>query len=62
MIKDMSRREKAIFAPLVVVTLLLGVYPALVLDLIGPSVEALVEQYEMAITAAHGSGTLAASQ
>ena len=62
MIKDMSRREKAIFAPLVVMTLLLGVYPALVLDLIGPSVEALVAQYEMAITAAHGSGTLAASQ
>ena len=62
MIKDMSRREKAIFAPLVVMTLLLGVYPALVLDLIGPSVEALVAQYEMAITAAHGSGKLAASQ
>ncbi|MBT6926857.1 MAG: NADH-quinone oxidoreductase subunit M, partial [Marinovum sp.] len=62
MIKDMSRREKAIFAPLVVMTLLLGVYPALVLDLIGPSVEALVAQYEMAITAAHGSGTLAVSQ
>jgi NADH-quinone oxidoreductase subunit M len=62
MIKDMSRREKAIFAPLVVMTLLLGVYPALVLDLIGPSVEALVAQYETAITAAHGSGTLAVSQ
>jgi NADH-quinone oxidoreductase subunit M len=62
MIKDMSRREKAIFAPLVVMTLLLGVYPALVLDLISPSVEALVAQYETAITAAHGSGTLAASQ
>ena len=40
----MSRREKAIFAPLVVMTLLLGVYPALSLDLIGPSVEALVAQ------------------
>jgi NADH-quinone oxidoreductase subunit M len=62
MIKDMNQREKAIFAPLVVMTLLLGVYPALVLDLISPSVEALVAQYEMAITAAHGSGTLAASQ
>jgi NADH-quinone oxidoreductase subunit M len=62
MIKDMSRREKAIFAPLVLMTLLLGVYPALVLDLIGPSVETLVAQYEMAITAAHGSGTLAVSQ
>ena len=58
----MSRREKAIFAPLVVMTLLLGVYPALVLDLIGPSVEALVAQYEMAILRPLRSGTLAASQ
>ena len=37
------RREKAIFAPLVVMTILLGVYPALILDIIGPSVAALVD-------------------
>ncbi|MDF1871373.1 NADH-quinone oxidoreductase subunit M [Vannielia sp.] len=48
-ITDMSRRERAIFAPLVVMTLLLGVYPALVTDLIGPSVEALVGNYETAL-------------
>ncbi|NRB02676.1 MAG: NADH-quinone oxidoreductase subunit M [Rhodobacteraceae bacterium] len=47
-ITDMSRREKAIFAPLVFMTLLLGVYPALVLDIIGPSVAALVDQYDLA--------------
>ncbi len=50
-ITDMDRREKVIFAPLVVMTLLLGVYPSLVLDVIGPSVEALVSQYDLAVAA-----------
>ena len=49
-IQDMSRRERAIFAPLVVMTLLLGVYPALVTDMIGPSVAALVKNYHAAVT------------
>lgn len=48
-ITDMSRRERAIFAPLVVMTLLLGIYPALVTDLIGPSVAALLETYHAAV-------------
>ncbi len=43
-ITDMTGREKAIFAPLVAMTLLLGVYPSLVTDIIGPSVGALVDQ------------------
>jgi len=51
-ITDMSQRERWIFAPLVVMTLLLGVYPALVLDIIGPSVEALVANYDTALDAA----------
>jgi NADH-quinone oxidoreductase subunit M len=48
-ISDMTTRERAIFAPLVVMTLLLGVYPALVLDMIGPSVAALVDNYDSAL-------------
>ena len=48
-ITDMGTREKAIFVPLVVMTLLLGVYPALVLDIIGPSVQALVTDYNAAL-------------
>jgi NADH-quinone oxidoreductase subunit M len=47
-ITDMTRREKAIFAPLVVMTILLGVYPALVTDIIGPSTEALIGHVELA--------------
>ncbi len=48
-ITDMDRREKAIFAPLVVMTLLLGVYPSLVTDIIGPSVEALLDDHQTAL-------------
>ena len=51
-ITDMSSREKMIFAPLVVMTLLLGVYPSLVLDIIGPSVSALVDSYTTSVDAA----------
>ncbi len=48
-ITDMTRREKAIFAPLIAMTLLLGVYPSLVTDIIGPSVAALVDQHQAAL-------------
>ncbi len=51
-IKDMDRREKLIFSPLVIATIVLGVYPALVLDLIGPSVQALVDHTQTAQAAA----------
>jgi NADH-quinone oxidoreductase subunit M len=50
-IKDMSRREKLLFAPLVAFTLLLGIYPAVVLDGIGPSVAALIDHSETALAA-----------
>ena len=55
-IQDMTAREKWIFAPLVVMTLWLGVYPAAALDIIGPSVEALVENYDTAVAAADLGG------
>ena len=48
-ISDMSGRERAIFAPLVAMTLILGVYPSLVTDIIGPSTEALISQYDSAL-------------
>jgi NADH-quinone oxidoreductase subunit M len=50
-ITDMDRREKAIFAPLIAMTLILGVYPSLVTDIIGPSVSALVTDYQAALPA-----------
>lgn len=57
-IEDMTAREKWIMAPLIAMTLLLGVYPALVLDVIGPSVENLLHNYHSALAAA-GSGEMA---
>ncbi|WP_298491896.1 NADH-quinone oxidoreductase subunit M [uncultured Maritimibacter sp.] len=50
-ITDMTAREKWIFAPLVAMTLILGVYPALVTDIIGPSVEVLLDNYNAALPA-----------
>jgi NADH-quinone oxidoreductase subunit M len=58
-ITDMTAREKAIFAPLVAMTLLLGVYPALVTDIVGPSVEALVAQHQLALNEAESLTRLA---
>ncbi|MFY0690952.1 MAG: NADH-quinone oxidoreductase subunit M [Paracoccaceae bacterium] len=48
-ITDMTRRERAIFAPLIFMTILLGVYPSLVTDMIGPSVAALIANYDTAL-------------
>ena len=48
-ITDMTPREKAIFAPLIAMTLLLGVYPSLVTDITGPSVANLVTEYQAAL-------------
>ncbi len=54
-ITDMTTRERAIFAPLVVMTLLLGVYPSLITDIIGPSTAALVDHYDTAVAAAEAA-------
>ncbi len=51
-ISDMTSQEKAVFAPLIAMTLILGIYPALALDLIGPSVETLIANFETEIKAA----------
>ena len=60
-ITDMNRRERAIFAPLVVATIFFGVYPAPILDTIGPSVEALVGNYETALAQAKAAVQLASN-
>ncbi|MDK3072396.1 NADH-quinone oxidoreductase subunit M [Sedimentitalea sp. JM2-8] len=54
-ITDMSGREKMIFAPLVAMTLLLGVYPSLVTDVIGPSTAALVSNFDSSLAAAEAA-------
>jgi NADH-quinone oxidoreductase subunit M len=56
-ITDMTRREKAVFAPLIAATLILGIYPALVTDIIGPSVGALITDYQAALPVADATQT-----
>jgi NADH-quinone oxidoreductase subunit M len=58
-ISDMDRREKAMMAPLVAATLILGVYPAFITDIIGPSVSALVEGHTLALQAHEAASQLA---
>jgi NADH-quinone oxidoreductase subunit M len=58
-ITDMDRREKALFAPLVAMTLLLGVYPSLAIDMIAASVENLVARYDLALEAHDAASQLA---
>ncbi len=48
-ITDLTPRERWIFAPLVAMTLILGIYPRLVTDITGPSVEALLADVHNAV-------------
>ncbi|MDU8910566.1 NADH-quinone oxidoreductase subunit M [Aestuariicoccus sp. MJ-SS9] len=61
-IKDMTTREKAIFAPLVAATIFFGVYPAPILDTIGPSVEALISNYDTALAQAEAATQFASNE
>ena len=45
-LKDFSIRETLIFVPLVGLIILLGVYPKIALDVIGPSTEAVLDRIE----------------
>jgi NADH-quinone oxidoreductase subunit M len=56
-ILDMNRREIAYFAPLIVITILMGVWPAPFLDVMHASVDNLIEQYDAAMKAAQAAST-----
>jgi NADH-quinone oxidoreductase subunit M len=51
-ISDMNWREIAVMAPLVILTLFFGIYPAPILDVTAASVKSLVAGYETALKAA----------
>ncbi len=46
---DLDRREILIFAPIILLIILLGVYPSIVTDVTGPSVEHLLEQIKAGV-------------
>jgi NADH-quinone oxidoreductase subunit M len=48
-IKDLSLREAAILVPLVVATVVMGVYPKFIFDITGPSVTHLIKQHHTAV-------------
>ena len=56
-IKDLNAREWSIFAPLIVLTLWMGIYPSSFLDFMHVSVDNLINQVETAL-AAHGQSLL----
>ncbi|MDH5187524.1 MAG: NADH-quinone oxidoreductase subunit M [Rhodospirillaceae bacterium] len=51
-IKDLNAREIAVFAPLIILTLWMGVYPVSFLDFMHVSVENLISQVNVAVDAA----------
>jgi NADH-quinone oxidoreductase subunit M len=55
---DMNMREVAVFAPLVLVTLWMGIYPSSFLDMMDASVGKLVADYEAALKAAKATAML----
>ncbi len=61
-ITDMNAREIAVLAPLVILTILFGFYPAPILDAMDVSVEQLVTQYDAALAAVKQAAQLAAAQ
>ncbi|WP_082540731.1 NADH-quinone oxidoreductase subunit M [Pseudolabrys sp. Root1462] len=60
-IRDMGLREAVIFAPLVVLTILFGVWPKPVLDMSSASVAQLLDGYGKAVKTAKDEGTKAAA-
>ena len=55
-IRDMGWREIAIMTPLIVLTIVLGVYPKLVLDVSSASVAQLIDNYQHAVGSVHAAG------
>ena len=52
---DLSGRELAIFVPLIIVVIWMGIYPSTFLDVMHVSVENLLNQYHAALAAVEGA-------
>jgi NADH-quinone oxidoreductase subunit M len=61
-ITDVNRRELACFAPLIVFTLLLGVYPSLATDVFSPAVAAMLDGVEQDVASWRSALDVAISQ
>jgi NADH-quinone oxidoreductase subunit M len=54
-IQDLTAREIALLAPLVIITIVLGVYPKPVFDVTSPAVAKLISDNKMALAIDHGT-------
>src|SRR5499427_9308958 len=61
-IRDIGWREIAIMTPLLVLTIVLGVYPKPVLDISSASVAQLIDNYQHAVGAVHAAGLSAVTR
>jgi NADH-quinone oxidoreductase subunit M len=61
-IRDIGWREITIMTPLIVLTIVLGVYPKPVLDISSASVAHLIENYQHAVGAVHAAGLSAVTR
>jgi NADH-quinone oxidoreductase subunit M len=61
-IRDIGWREIAIMTPLIVLTIVLGVYPKPVLDISSASVAQLIDNYQHAVGAVHAAGLSAVTR
>ena len=61
-ITDMNKREIAILAPLVVLTVFFGFYPAPIIDAMDASVTQLIDQYQASLAALENASQLAQAQ
>ena len=56
---DLSWRERAVFAPLIIMVFWMGIYPASFIDVMAASVTNLIEDYESSLAASEGGARLA---
>ncbi len=61
-ITDMNKREIAILAPLVVLTVFFGFYPAPIIDAMDASVTQLIDQYQASLAALESASNVAQAQ
>jgi NADH-quinone oxidoreductase subunit M len=59
---DLSPREVAIFAPLILIVLWMGIYPASFTAVTGPAIDQLISNYQVAAGTAQPGGLIAPAE
>jgi NADH-quinone oxidoreductase subunit M len=59
---DLSPREVAIFVPLILIVLWMGIYPASFTAITGPTIDQLISNYEVAVGPAQPGGIIAPAE